>query len=326
MKAYAATDEPLVTLGMPVFNGEQTLREALDSLVFQLYKNIEILIIDNNSSDGTEDVCREYSARDSRVRYERNPTNVGVAANFTRLIGRARGELFMWVAADDVRPLDAVALMVEAFRRNAALVMVHGPIIIEQCGLSSPALVSNAMDTVGPSAARRVGELACGLRHNAMVYGMYRRAVMPGGLLFVGPGADYVLCLLMCSLGPVERTAGPVLIYREKPGVNFDEPMYKLVELRNLDLFNIGRGRRHKCWTVLLRGGYHVLRLPGLGLWAKLSAVAAHSFRFGHRYRLHLAQELMFQSLWLVKRAARVPRKLIAMGRPSPIQTDVQRN
>lgn len=92
---------PLVTIGMPVYNGALHLREALDSLRAQTYSNFEILISDNCSIDATHEICEEYAARDSRVKFVRQKENIGAIPNFEFLKKEAHGKYFMWAAHDD---------------------------------------------------------------------------------------------------------------------------------------------------------------------------------------------------------------------------------
>lgn len=93
---------PQVSIGMPVYNGEKFIREALDSLLAQTFTDFELIISDNASTDGTEAICREYAARDPRIRYVRQSENRGAIANFQFVLDEAVGEYFMWAAADDV--------------------------------------------------------------------------------------------------------------------------------------------------------------------------------------------------------------------------------
>ena len=93
---------PLVTVGMPVYNGEKFIREALDALLAQTYTDFELIISDNASTDGTEASCRGYAGRDSRIRYVRQSENRGLIANFQFLLDEAAGKYFMWAAADDM--------------------------------------------------------------------------------------------------------------------------------------------------------------------------------------------------------------------------------
>lgn len=95
------TPSPKVSIGMPVYNGEKYIREALDSLLAQTFTDFELIISDNASTDGTEAICREYVARDLRIRYVRQSENRGAAANFQFVLDESRGDYFMWAAADD---------------------------------------------------------------------------------------------------------------------------------------------------------------------------------------------------------------------------------
>jgi glycosyltransferase involved in cell wall biosynthesis len=92
---------PTVSVGMPVYNGARYIREALDSLLAQSFRDFELIISDNASTDGTEVICQDYAARDSRIRYIRQQENCGAAANFEIVLREARREFFMWAAADD---------------------------------------------------------------------------------------------------------------------------------------------------------------------------------------------------------------------------------
>lgn len=86
---------------MPVYNGEKYIREALDSLLAQTYTDFELIISDNASTDGTEAICREYMNRDTRIKYIRQPTNIGASNNFLYLLQHAHGVYFKWLAHDD---------------------------------------------------------------------------------------------------------------------------------------------------------------------------------------------------------------------------------
>jgi len=90
-----------ITLGVPVYNGEQYIRKALDSLLAQTYSDFEIIISDNASTDGTETICREYADRDSRIRYIRQETNLGASSNFNFVFKAASCDYFKWASAND---------------------------------------------------------------------------------------------------------------------------------------------------------------------------------------------------------------------------------
>lgn len=92
---------PIVSIAMPVYNGEKYIRGALDSLLAQSFMDFELIISDNASMDGTAAICKEYAARDFRIKYVRQVNNIGPIANFQYGLDNAKGEYFMWAAHDD---------------------------------------------------------------------------------------------------------------------------------------------------------------------------------------------------------------------------------
>ena len=93
---------PRLTVGLPVFNGENFLPQALDALLGQRFTDYELIISDNASTDGTEEMCRRYAAQDRRIRYLRQPRNAGISRNHNVLVEQARGSLFKWAGHDDL--------------------------------------------------------------------------------------------------------------------------------------------------------------------------------------------------------------------------------
>ena len=91
----------MVSIGLPVFNGGPILENAINSLLSQTYRNIELLISDNASTDETRSICERARAGDPRVKYYVNDTNIGVIANWRQVFRTAVGEYFMWAAHDD---------------------------------------------------------------------------------------------------------------------------------------------------------------------------------------------------------------------------------
>ncbi|WP_297762012.1 glycosyltransferase [Thermosynechococcus sp.] len=113
--------KPRLSIGMPVYNGAKFIRDALDSLLGQSFTNFELIISDNASTDETEAICREYAAKDSRIRYVRQTHNRGAAANFKYVLDQAVAEYFMWAAADDVWDRDWVAALLPIAVKNSCL-------------------------------------------------------------------------------------------------------------------------------------------------------------------------------------------------------------
>ena len=116
---------PRLTIGLPVYNGEKYLAQSLDALLGQSYQDFELIIADNASTDGTADICQRYAQQDSRVRYIRQPTNVGLAPNHNLVVEQARGELFKWAASDDLYARELIERCVDALDEHPDVVLAH---------------------------------------------------------------------------------------------------------------------------------------------------------------------------------------------------------
>lgn len=124
----ARTSGPRISIGLPVFNGEPFLPEALDSILNQTFSDFELIIADNASTDKTEEICRAYATRDNRVRYFRNETNLGAAKNFNRVFALSSGEYFKWAAADDILEPEFLARCVDVLDDDPHVVLAY-PIV-----------------------------------------------------------------------------------------------------------------------------------------------------------------------------------------------------
>jgi glycosyltransferase involved in cell wall biosynthesis len=102
-------------VGIPVYNGEKYLAAALASVQEQDEPDLDIVISDNASTDGTQELCRAAAAGDDRIRYLRHDVNRGGAWNFNHLVEQARAPYFTWAAADDVRLPGFVRRCLETF-------------------------------------------------------------------------------------------------------------------------------------------------------------------------------------------------------------------
>jgi glycosyltransferase involved in cell wall biosynthesis len=115
-----------VTIGMPVYNGERFLGEVLGAITGQTFTDLEVIISDNASTDGTEEICRRFAASDARVRYVRQEHNLGAAPNYNVLLDHARGRYFKWAADDD--------LVTPHFVERCAAVLDEDPSVVVAFG------------------------------------------------------------------------------------------------------------------------------------------------------------------------------------------------
>jgi glycosyltransferase involved in cell wall biosynthesis len=291
-----ATTTPLVSIGIPVYNGARLIRQALDHLLAQTYTNLELVICDNASTDDTGAICQAYAARDPRVRYYRNSTNVGLINNFRLAVARSTGPYFTWAAVDDRKLPTAVETCVRALQAQPAAVMVHGIVLVQSPGRDDLVPFPNAVDLAMPDTAARIRAFTAGITHNAIFYsGLYRLEALRQVHLGDRLGHDYLLCLQMCLLGPVAYTPTPTVIYAERHPRPNDNPMYTTLPITFGNLLCAGRLHRRKCWTVLLRGCYELGRLQRVPWLIRWRGIWAHVTAFCQRYHDRLAREVVFQ-------------------------------
>jgi glycosyltransferase involved in cell wall biosynthesis len=166
-----------VTVGFPVYNGGQQFEAALSAIREQTWRNLDILISDNASTDETEGVCRRAAEQDERIRYVRQLKNIGPTANFAFVRHQRRGELFAWAAHDDVRDRTYFEKTTNALIANERAVLAHSWTTIE-CADGST-FIDHAYDE-GAASDDPVERVHAFFRctYNVSIYGLYRSSVL----------------------------------------------------------------------------------------------------------------------------------------------------
>lgn len=108
----------MVSIALATYNGEKYLKEQVDSLLAQTYKDIEIVACDDGSSDTTVKILQDYAAKDSRIKVFINEKNLGFAKNFEKIISNCRGEFIALCDQDDVWTEDHVECLVNSIGDN----------------------------------------------------------------------------------------------------------------------------------------------------------------------------------------------------------------
>ncbi len=150
---------PRLSIGLPVYNGQTYLSESLDALLGQSYRDFELIISDNASTDRTEEICRRYAAIDSRIRYIRQPRNIGAAPNHNLVFRQARAELFKWASHDDLYGRDLLARCVEALDQHPDAVLSHAHMAIINGAGTITQQYDYALATNSPDAPERFRSL-----------------------------------------------------------------------------------------------------------------------------------------------------------------------
>ena len=201
--------QPRLTIGMPVYNGEAYIRDAIDSLLAQTVTDFELVISDNASTDATPTICKSYVAQDSRIRYIRHDMNLGAAANFRFVLqATSQSEYFMWAACDDTWSANWVESLLKEFQsadvgifggyREDNGVVIHPPIYLRG---------SHLRFFIDPD---RNGKCLYS-------YAIFRRDVVlfsDTGFFECPVGGDQVYLLHLLSFGALRCVPGGVLNYR----------------------------------------------------------------------------------------------------------------
>jgi glycosyltransferase involved in cell wall biosynthesis len=207
---------PLVTIGMPVYNGERYLRGALAALLAQDYSRFELVISDNGSADSTEVICREFQSFDSRIRYVRQPENRGPAWNFAFVVQEARGEYFMWAAHDDLWAPGYIRKCLATLQAHQGAVLCCTEIdFIDAAGARSAEWEKKTyrnIDTLGMNIPDRIHELINRIGWFA-IYGLMRlEAIRKTSFERISYGADVLLLFELLLQGDFVKV--PELLFR----------------------------------------------------------------------------------------------------------------
>jgi len=209
---------PPLTIGLPVYNGQNYVSESLDSLLAQTYTDFELIISDNASTDSTEEICRDYAARDSRIRYVRQQMNMGAAPNHNYLVQSARGRLFKWAAHDDLFAPKLVERCIEALEDRPELILAHAYMGTADEHGNTLAIYDYRLDTDSPRASKRFRSLMF-TDGGDDFYGVIRTDVMRR----IAPHNSYhnagrKLVAEMSLYGPFHQVPEVMFFRREHPG------------------------------------------------------------------------------------------------------------
>jgi glycosyltransferase involved in cell wall biosynthesis len=206
-----------VSIGLPVYNGENFLADAIGSVLAQSYGDLELVICDNASSDRTETIARDFAAQDTRVRYFRNELNLGAAPNYNRTWHESRGSLFKWLSHDDRLTPTYVEETVAALDAAPDAVLCNAVVdYIDEQGKVFATYDSGLAAASGADPVERFAAMV--LRSHSCVdfFGMTRRSAMEGSLLHASfHGADRAYLAQMALRGRLLQVPGHLVQMRE---------------------------------------------------------------------------------------------------------------
>lgn len=212
--------KPLISIGLPVYNGGRHLRRALDSIIEQDYNNLEIIISDNASTDDTWEVCQEYLEKDARIVLSRNEYNKGANYNFLKVMHAATGELFMWAAHDDLYDPTYIGECYQKLVENPSAIMCCSELVfINENGQVRNDWKYSNIESLGMNVVDRVHEVIKRTGWFA-IYGLFRKAALPILSCFKETyGNDVVMLTKLAIAGECAKVHKPLYI-RFEPDVS----------------------------------------------------------------------------------------------------------
>ena len=207
--------KPRLTIGLPVYNAGKTLQATLDSLRRQTFRDFELVISDNASTDETEAIAQAAAAADRRIRYVRNPVNVGVGANFNKVFVESRCELFKWATGDDVCLPNYLEACVGVLDTRADVVLAYGKAeFIDGSGRPLAETDPGWHITEDSPSARLAQVIGADHWVNSLVGVIRRNALARTRLLRSYPGGDYGLLGELSLLGKLVEV--PEVLYQRR--------------------------------------------------------------------------------------------------------------
>jgi glycosyltransferase involved in cell wall biosynthesis len=275
----------LISVGVPVYNGEKYIESALASLSAQDAQYFEVIISDNASTDRTREICERFAAKDSRIRYTRNEENIGSAQNFNRVFKLSKGMYFKWAAYDDECHPSMLRKCWEALQTAGPEAVLAYPEceLIDDSGVVlqiSPDQI--AINSRSPSV--RLGKVIMQVSTGHPFYGLIRRSALEQTqLLQPVISGDYIMLGELAMLGKIIEVEGALFRYRMHP----ESSRVKHKTLKDLAVWFDPKNKGKRLWLpeVLALGADHcasVFRMPfgrGQQMVCAFSAISLLTYR-----------------------------------------------
>lgn len=215
--------QPRISIGLPVYNGENFLKEAIDSILTQTFEYFELIISDNASTDKTEEICREYATKDKRIRYYRNEQNLGPTLNYNRVFELATGEYFKWQAHDDICAPEFLERCIEVLDKEPSVILCHSKVkLIDEYGKDLKSddyhvkISDITLNTDSLKPDERFREILFGDNSFYAIFGLIRSNILrKTPLLGAYTNGDGILLIRLALLGRFHEVPEYLFFYRD---------------------------------------------------------------------------------------------------------------
>lgn len=225
---------PRVSVGLPVYNGEDYLADSIESVLSQTYEDLELVISDNASTDSTPEICAEFASQDGRVKYFRSRMNLGAGPNNNAVFRLSSGELFKIHNHDDIAHPKFIELCVQTLDSNPAAVSAYPSTVdIDTDGNVIRTLPRRPAFAFSDPTTRMWEALRFGQEPMAIFGVMRADIVARTRLLSSVPSADRIWLAELLMYGPFLEVEEPLFLHREHP---------------NRSVHSAGRGHQSMNW------------------------------------------------------------------------------
>jgi glycosyltransferase involved in cell wall biosynthesis len=307
-------DCPLVSICLPVYNGETYGPEAIRSILDQTFEDFELIISDNASTDATPDICRDVVARDARVRYYRADANRGLAWNHNRAFELARGRYLAWIGHDDLMGREYISQCIKALKDDSGAVLsfAMSSHIDDKGNVIERFPTQNSGATERPS--RRFHDI---LRDDWChpIYGLMKTEVLKQTRLHGGfADSDRVLLAEMGLRG--RFTQVPQYLFSRRVHPHGTTRKYRSVRERTLIFDPAKTGKIFSPVFLESRALFSAIRLATLPLKERFSCYRSLLRWLWNEHRRHLLDELCERALFTLTK--------LFIGRPHPATQDAE--
>lgn len=230
-----STYNPLVSIVVPLYNGEKYLTEALSSLIYQTYSNIEIIIVNDGSTDRSQEIVEQFAAKDPRINLI-SQSNTGIVGALNNGVRQAKGSLIARMDADDVSFLSRIEQQVEAFQINPQAVLIcSGFEVIDE---NSQFMYREILPTRSAEIKRTLLLYNC-IAHGSVMFKKTAFDAVGGYSSDCGPTEDYELWGRLSVQGEFIALEGALYKWRRNSqGITLtNNPAMRAYTLKNIEAF-----------------------------------------------------------------------------------------
>jgi glycosyltransferase involved in cell wall biosynthesis len=288
--------QQLVSIGLPVYNGQDFVAEAIRCVLSQTFTDWELIISDNASTDRTVSICREFADKDSRIRLYENKRNMGVSPNHNRVVELSRGQYFMWIAHDDLIGAEFVERCVQELENDDQAVLAFPKLVHVDSKGQPLRRQSSDLSILGSTPESRVIRLMQLTAQSWDItwaqYGLIRRSVLEQTpLMGLYNGDDQVLLLDLALRGRFKQVDKELFFRREHPAASTSKEGWTAKEMatfvnaddkRTLIFPNCRLLKEHLVWLLN----------ASIPFWGKIQCAVAVTKRFSRQWK-DIARELI---------------------------------